>query len=171
MVLIKKYGNRRLYDSSRSRYINLEELAAMIRLGDEVLIQDARTGEDLTREVLLQVVMELLQGSEFLPTPMLRRIIRVSGDDPGQVLVRKQMAAGLELLYTQLDRLEAVLGLAGKGVPNPFAGPPPAAGTPPAGSPAQEPEPPPEPEAADAEVGVDELRARLDALEQRLKRG
>ena len=57
MVIIKKYGNRRLYDSARSRYINLEELAAIIRAGEAVQVVDAKTNEDLTHEVLMQVVL------------------------------------------------------------------------------------------------------------------
>ena len=62
MVIIKKYGNRRLYDSARSRYINLEELAAIIRAGEAVQVVDAKTNEDLTHEVLMQVVLEVLKG-------------------------------------------------------------------------------------------------------------
>ncbi|MCB9766241.1 MAG: hypothetical protein H6739_41080 [Alphaproteobacteria bacterium] len=170
MITIKKYGNRRLYDSSRSRYINLEELAAIVRNGDEIEIVDAKTGEDLTREVLLQVVLEVLKGADFFPTSMLRRIIRVSGDDPVQRLLRKQMTTGLELLHDQLDRVEKMLGATGAkaGWPgswtqatNPFE----AAGVPP------EPEPEPEPEPSeDPAEELDALRARLAALEQRLEK-
>jgi len=76
MVIIKKYGNRRLYDSARSRYINLEELAAIIRAGEAVQVVDAKTNEDLTHEVLMQVVLEVLKGDALLPTTLLRRLIR-----------------------------------------------------------------------------------------------
>ena len=184
MITIKKYGNRRLYDSSRSRYINLDELAEILRSSDEVEIVDAKTGEDLSREVLLQVFMEVLKGSEFFPTSMLRRIIRASGDDPVSRMLRQQMAAGFELMHQQMDRLEAVLAAKGgpfAGGQNPFRGgsaPNPFQGGPFAGawsawanaakgSPEPPPEPEPEPE-ADPEEELDALRAKLAALEQRL---
>ncbi|MCB9796716.1 MAG: polyhydroxyalkanoate synthesis regulator DNA-binding domain-containing protein [Alphaproteobacteria bacterium] len=181
MITIKKYGNRRLYDGSRSRYINLEELAAILRSGEDVEIVDAKTGEDLSREVLLQVFMEVLKGSEFFPTSMLRRIIRISGDDPVSRMLRQQMAAGFELMHQQMDRVEAMLG-GGKGPfaggKNPFAGgfaagKSPFAGAWPAWAAPGATESPPEPEpeeeeAAQPEEELDELRARLAALEERL---
>lgn len=183
MVIIKKYGNRRLYDSARSRYINLEELAAIIRAGEAVQVVDAKTNEDLTHEVLMQVVLEVLKGDALLPTAMLRRLIRLSSDDPVQALVRKQFIAGLELLHTQLDRVEQVMGLATAGLPpgaNPFERFTPKASAPSTSQAAPaEPEPsveeeaPPPPKAAPSgDAGeVDALRARLDALEKRLKKG
>ena len=96
MITIRKYGNRRLYDNTRSRYMNLDELAELIRAGEDVRILDAKTEEDLTREVLLQVVLETLKGAEMFPAPLLKRIIRLSGHDPVQAVLRKQMGAGLE---------------------------------------------------------------------------
>ncbi|MCK6521058.1 hypothetical protein L6R49_06395 [Myxococcota bacterium] len=181
MVIIKKYGNRRLYDSARSRYINLDELAAIIRAGEAVQVVDAKTNEDLTHEVLMQVVLEVLKGDALLPTAMLRRLIRLSSDDPVQALVRKQFIAGLELLHTQLDRVEQVMGLATAGMPpgaNPFERftPKPSAPSTSQAAPEPEPEPeeaPPPPKAPPSgEAGeVDALRARLDALEKRLKKG
>lgn len=186
MVIIKKYGNRRLYDSARSRYINLEELAAIIRAGEAVQVVDAKTNEDLTHEVLMQVVLEVLKGDALLPTTLLRRLIRLSSDDPVQALVRKQFIAGLELLHTQLDRVEQVMGLATAGLPpgaNPFERftAKPNAPSPSQAAPAEpEPEPsvdeaPPPPAAKAPPAGdageVDALRARLDALEKRLKKG
>ena len=64
-VIIKKYENRRLYDSSNSRYVNLEDIAQMVREGTEVLVVDAATGEDLTRFVLTQIVVGRRQVSEL----------------------------------------------------------------------------------------------------------
>ncbi|MCK6515617.1 hypothetical protein L6R46_11265 [Myxococcota bacterium] len=183
MVIIKKYGNRRLYDSARSRYINLEELAAIIRAGEAVQVVDAKTNEDLTHEVLMQVVLEVLKGDALLPTAMLRRLIRLSSDDPVQALVRKQFIAGLELLHTQLDRVEQVMGLATAGLPpgaNPFerftpkaSAPSTSQAAPAEPEPSAEEEAPPPPKAAPSgDAGeVDALRARLDALEKRLKKG
>ena len=57
-VVIKKYENRRLYNTAESRYINLEEITALIRKGGDVQVVDAKTGEDLTRPVLTQIVID-----------------------------------------------------------------------------------------------------------------
>jgi polyhydroxyalkanoate synthesis repressor PhaR len=77
--VIKKYENRRLYDTSRSRYVNLEDVARMVRDGMDVQVVDAATGEDLTRVVLTQVIMEDAKGnSSGLPLDLLRRLIMAS---------------------------------------------------------------------------------------------
>ncbi len=78
-VVIKKYENRRLYDTGASRYINLEDVARMIREGAEVQVLDARTGEDLTRVVLTQIIMEDAKGrGSGLPLDLLRQLIVAS---------------------------------------------------------------------------------------------
>ena len=77
MRLIKKYSTRRLYDTQVSGYINLEELAALIQDGQQVQVQDAKTGEDLTRVVLMQVLMETKNGLELLPAGLLHRMLRM----------------------------------------------------------------------------------------------
>jgi len=137
MPTIKKYENRRLYDSEASRYVNLDDIAAMVRRGEAVSVQDARTGRDLTRETLLQVLLAAEGGADLLPLGMLRRVIRATGDDPLQRMMRPHLANALELMHTQLDELESRMvrsfphlaaGAAGSspppfpGVPNPFAG-------------------------------------------------
>lgn len=155
-MIVKKYPNRRLYDTSRSVYINLEELAGLVRAGHEVQVVDAKTGEDLTRDVLLQVVLEVLKGAELLPIGMLRRMIRASGDDPASRMLRAQLSTGLELMSRQLDQLEGVFR---KPAPPP---PPHSQG------PQPDPEEPGTDEEPDAELTA--LRARLDALEARLQR-
>jgi polyhydroxyalkanoate synthesis repressor PhaR len=76
---IKKYPNRRLYDTRRARYVTLEELAALIRGGERVEVLDARTEEDLTRSVLLQVILEENARAELLPVELLHALIRVQG--------------------------------------------------------------------------------------------
>lgn len=76
-VTIKKYGNRRLYDTSASKYITLDELAGRIRDGDEVRIVDARTAEDLTQATLVQIVVESRGAGRLLPTPLLVEMIRM----------------------------------------------------------------------------------------------
>ena len=78
-VVIKKYENRRLYDTGASRYVNLEEVARMVREGKEVQVVDARTGQDLTRVVLTQIIMEDAKGHESgLPLELLRKLIVAS---------------------------------------------------------------------------------------------
>ena len=80
MILIKKYGNRRLYDTEASRYITLEELAARVRGGADVSIVDAQSGEDLTQPTLAQIIMESRGGARMLPARLLHELIRL-GDD------------------------------------------------------------------------------------------
>jgi len=78
-VVIKKYENRRLYDTSASRYVNLEEVAGQIRKGVDVQVVDAKTGEDLTRVILTQIIMEDAKGQPAgLPLELLRQLIVAS---------------------------------------------------------------------------------------------
>jgi polyhydroxyalkanoate synthesis repressor PhaR len=78
-VVVKKYENRRLYDTGASRYINLDDVAHMVREGVEVQVVDARSGEDLTRVILTQVIMEDAKGHESgLPLDLLRKLIVAS---------------------------------------------------------------------------------------------
>jgi polyhydroxyalkanoate synthesis repressor PhaR len=75
-VVIKKYGNRRLYDTSGSRYINLEDIATLIRNGTDVKVVDAKTGEDLTRLTLTQIIVEDAKTQpQGLPVEFLRQLI------------------------------------------------------------------------------------------------
>jgi polyhydroxyalkanoate synthesis repressor PhaR len=75
-VIIKKYPNRRLYDTSSGRYVNLEDAATMIRQGTDVQVLDARTGEDLTRVVLTQIIVEDVRGGPAgLPLDLLRYLV------------------------------------------------------------------------------------------------
>lgn len=78
-AVIKKYENRRLYDTGASRYVNLEDVARMVRDGVEVQVVDARSGEDLTRVILTQVIVEDAKGHESgLPLDLLRKLIVAS---------------------------------------------------------------------------------------------
>lgn len=80
-VVIKKYANRRLYNTETSSYITLDHLAEMTREGRDFQVFDARTGEDITRSVLTQIVMEGEAGGQtMLPTSFLRQIIALYGD-------------------------------------------------------------------------------------------
>jgi polyhydroxyalkanoate synthesis repressor PhaR len=78
-VVVKKYGNRRLYDTSSSRYVNLEDIAKMIRDGVDVQVVDAKTGEDLTRVTLTQIITEdAKEQPAGLPLELLRQLIVAS---------------------------------------------------------------------------------------------
>ena len=83
-LVIKKYANRRLYDTGSSRYVTLETLAAMVRDGRDFVVQDARTGEDITRSVLTQIIVEEEgRGDSLLPIGFLRQLIAMYGDGAG----------------------------------------------------------------------------------------
>ncbi len=78
-VVIKKYGNRRLYDMTNSRYVNLEDIAALIRQGKDVQVVDAKSGRDLTRVTLTQVITEDAKDKPTgLPLELLRQLILAS---------------------------------------------------------------------------------------------
>lgn len=80
-ILIKKYGNRRLYDTTSSRYVNLDDLAAHIRAGREVRVVDAKTGQDLTRVLLTQIITEDAKDRPTgLPLELLRQLIIASDE-------------------------------------------------------------------------------------------
>ena len=82
--VIRKYPNRRLYDTSAGKYVNLDEIGALIRAGEEVQVVDAKTGEDVTRVVLTQIIVEdAKDGPAGLPLELLRQLILAS-DRAGQ---------------------------------------------------------------------------------------
>jgi polyhydroxyalkanoate synthesis repressor PhaR len=86
-VIIKKYGNRRLYDTSASRYINLDEIAALVRNGTEVQVVDVTSGEDLTRVTLTQIITENAKDEPAgLPLELLRQLVMAS-DHVGQEFI------------------------------------------------------------------------------------
>ena len=86
-VIVKKYGNRRLYDTSTSRYINLEEIAALVRNGTEVQVLDVKTGEDLTRLTLTQIIVENAKEQPTgLPLELLRQLV-IASDHVGQEFI------------------------------------------------------------------------------------
>src|ERR1700758_4454413 len=80
-VVIKKYANRRLYNTQTSSYVTLDHLALMVKEGTEFEVRDARTGEDITRSVLTQIIFEEeAKGQNLLPIKFLRQLIRFYGD-------------------------------------------------------------------------------------------
>jgi polyhydroxyalkanoate synthesis repressor PhaR len=81
-VVIKKYANRRLYDTQRSAYITLEDLGVMVREGREFRVVDAKSNDDITHNVLTQIIMEAeTKGSTLLPVNFLRQLIGMYGDN------------------------------------------------------------------------------------------
>jgi polyhydroxyalkanoate synthesis repressor PhaR len=87
-VIIKKYANRRLYNTGTSTYVTLEDLAEMVRKGEDFTVQDAKTGEDITHPVLTQIIFELenREGQNMLPIPFLRQLISFYGDQMQMVV-------------------------------------------------------------------------------------
>lgn len=167
--IIKKYSNRRLYDTQESRYVNLEDLAALIRQGEQIQVQDVATEADLTRAVLLQVLLEDPDGALLFPPGLLHRIIRYGGELPWQRTALRQIGQAFELLDTQAQQVERVMGWPPRSAKESAPPPRSAKESPPPADPP--PEPPAEPPAEPSPAGeVDALRARLAALEARLKR-
>lgn len=106
-VVVKKYGNRRLYDTGDSRYVTLDELAAKIRTGVDLRIVDAQTGEDLTQATLTQIVLETGHAAKFLPVQLLTQMIRLSDDALAEFFSR--YVTGALDMYLQAKRgLQAV---------------------------------------------------------------
>lgn len=82
VITIKKYANRRLYDTQRSCYITLEDLGVMVRDGQDFRVIDAKSGDDITHNVLTQIIMETeTRGETLLPVNFLRQIIGMYGDN------------------------------------------------------------------------------------------
>jgi polyhydroxyalkanoate synthesis repressor PhaR len=82
VVVIKKYANRRLYNTATSAYVTLDHLSEMVRAGVDFVVQDAKTNEDITRSVLTQIIFEHEnRGQKLLPVQFLRRLIRFYGDN------------------------------------------------------------------------------------------
>jgi polyhydroxyalkanoate synthesis repressor PhaR len=80
--IIKKYANRRLYDAQASRHVTLEEVRALIAAGESIKVVDDRTGDDITRSVLMQIIAEQEQsGGPIFTTTVLEQLIRFYGDD------------------------------------------------------------------------------------------
>jgi len=96
-VIVKKYGNRRLYDTTNSRYINQDEVAQMVREGHDVQVVDAATGEDFTRLVLTQIVVQYAKESDSaFPLDILRQMV-VAGGRATQETTLKYMKTVLDM--------------------------------------------------------------------------
>jgi len=119
VVIIKKYANRRLYDTESSSYITLERLAEMVRQKRQFKVVDAKSGDDLTRGVLTQIIMdEESRGATMLPVNFLRQLISMYGDQM-QSVVPQYLEASLEALQRNQSQFRDAM--AGALAANPFA--------------------------------------------------
>jgi polyhydroxyalkanoate synthesis repressor PhaR len=114
-VVIKKYANRRLYNTGTSTYVTLEDLAEMVKKGEEFTVQDAKTGDDITHPVLTQIIFELenKDGQNMLPIPFLRQLISFYGDQMQQVVpsfLEQSMIAFAKEQERFRDQMKAAVG-------------------------------------------------------------
>jgi polyhydroxyalkanoate synthesis repressor PhaR len=169
-VVIKKYGNRRLYSTGESRYLTMEELERLIREGQKVRVIDAQNGEDLTSQVLTQIMLEGGRARRF-PVAFLEEMIRLS-DDALQSFIGRYLMTGLDMFMATQREVERRYqqGLTALSMLpfNPWAG---AMrdwlGGPAADAPAP-PALPAAPAAAPAGDELGHLRARLEQLERQI---
>lgn len=105
-VTIKKYANRRLYNTGTSTYVTLEDLAVMVKSGEDFAVFDAKTGEDITRSVLVQIISEQenKEGAQnLLPVNFLRQLIRFYGDSM-QMLVPRYLETSIDSLTREQQK-------------------------------------------------------------------
>src|ERR1017187_2775366 len=109
-VVIKKYGNRRLYDSSNSKYVNLDDIAEFIRAGKDVQVVDAKTGQDLTRVTLTQIITEDAKDKPTgLPLELLRQLI-IASDEVRQEFVMWYLKSAFDSYQKVQDAVQNRLG-------------------------------------------------------------
>lgn len=155
-MLVKKYGNRRLYDTEDSRYVRLDEIAERIRGGADVQVVDAKSGTDLTAPTLAQIIFEDRNAARLLPVPLLLQLIRM-GDGPLAEFLGRYVSWALEMY------LQARSGLGS--LYNPFSALQPFPAPTPQDRPRATELPPPE-----ARDEVAALRREVAALRRSLKR-
>ncbi len=108
-VVVKKYANRRLYNTESSSYITLDNLAQMVRAGRDFVVYDAKTGEDITRGVLTQIIVEEeSKGRAMLPTSFLRQLIGFYGDSL-QSLVPRYLEQSMTVFARQQEQMRVAM--------------------------------------------------------------
>lgn len=159
-ILIKKYGNRRLYDSSNSQYVNLDDIARFVREGKQVRVVDAKTGQDLTRVTLTQIITEDAKEKQTgLPLELLRQLI-VASDEVRQEFVMWYLKSAFDTYQKVQDAVQGRLGEVQSAILSPvdmmkkFVGASLAPSQP----------------RAEAEPELDALRQRVAELEARLEK-
>ena len=181
---IKKYANRRLYNTGTSTYVTLEDLAAMVKEGEDFLVYDAKTGDDITRSVLAQIIFEQENkaGQNLLPTTFLRQLIRFYGDSM-QMVVPKYLEQSIATLTQEQEKFRKQIANSLSGTPfapleeqvrrnmelfqqtfsmfKPFV----------PGRPATAAEPEPDATAEPAkDANIDDLRQQMKEMQERLER-
>ncbi len=112
---IKKYANRRLYHTGTSTYVTLDDLARMVKDGEDFVVQDAKSGNDITRTVLGQIIFEQEnRGQHLLPVAFLRQLIRYYGDSM-QALVPSYLESSLSAFTRDQDKLREQMSVALQG--------------------------------------------------------
>lgn len=189
--VIRRYGNRRLYDASQSRCVTLEEIADFVRHGEDVRVIDSENGADITRRILTQIILEEpnQRRLEMLPVDLLRKIISMRDDNLSGWL-EQYLSAGAEWLERQMTTAQSAVGAKGMGLPDSMEaffpwlkpgataddGPKPTRKAPPAARPAAAKPTAAKPTAAkidrDGEVQdeITELQRRLAELASKVKR-
>jgi polyhydroxyalkanoate synthesis repressor PhaR len=184
-ITIKKYANRRLYNTGTSTYVTLEDLAAMVKKGEDFVVYDAKTGEEITRSVLTQIIFEQenKEGQNLLPIAFLRQLIRFYGDSM-QMVVPKYLEQSIDTLTREQEKFRKQLTNTFSGTPfapleehvrrnmelfqqtfamfKPFV--PPRGGAAAAAEPEKTSEPAPE------EDNIDDLRRQMKEMQERLER-
>ncbi len=116
-ITIKKYANRRLYNTGTSSYVTLEDLAGMVKRGEDFAVFDAKSGDEITRSVLAQIIFEQegKNGQSLLPATFLRQLIRFYGDSM-QMLVPSYLEFTIDRLtndqHKMREQMEAAMGSA-----------------------------------------------------------
>lgn len=115
-VVIKKYANRRLYNTATSTYVTLDHLAEMVKAGTDFVVTDARSGDDITRSVLTQIIVEQeAKGQNLLPIKFLRQIIGFYGDSLGGLLPR-YLESSMEAFAQNEARMRGAMQEAFRGI-------------------------------------------------------
>jgi len=110
-IIIKKYANRRLYNTGSSSYVTLEDLAAMVKKGDDFIVQDAKSGEDITRLVLAQIIFdqEGKDGQSLLPINFLRQLISFYGNSM-QTMIPSYLEFTLNTFAREQEQMKEQMG-------------------------------------------------------------
>jgi len=114
-IVIKKYANRRLYNTDTSSYVTLEDLCDMVKEGSEFIVYDAKSGEDLTRQILTQIIFEQEgKGESLLPVNFLRSIIGFY-DNQLKDFVPHYLESSMQTFHKNQEKMREMLGMGGVG--------------------------------------------------------
>ena len=103
-IVIKKYANRRLYNTGASAYVTLDHLAELVRKGTDFVVYDAKSGDDITRQVLTQIIFdEETRGQNLLPIQFLRQLIKMYGDQMQAIMAPAYLEASLDAFARQQE--------------------------------------------------------------------